>query len=116
MDPRLIRWSSSAGIWIGALAWATSTQLNYSLVPWVCTSGVRITPWTAAALAVIALLGSGLSVYAFRHRRERLETERPQAGTPHEMLAVLGIAIGVLFALIIVMQGVAGLFLTGCEK
>ena len=116
MQSRLIRWSSSAGIWIGALAWATSTQLNYSLVPWVCASGVRITLWIAAALAIIALLGAGVSTYAFRNRRERLETDTPQAGTPHEMLAALGIAIGILFALIISMQGVAGLFLTGCEK
>jgi hypothetical protein len=116
MDSHLIRRSSSAGIWIGALAWAASTQLNYSLVPWVCFSGIRITPWTAAVLALISLLGAALSGYAFRHRRERLETERPHAGTPHEMLAVLGMAIGVLFALVIIMQGLAGLFLTGCEK
>src|SRR3569623_620794 len=116
MDSHLIRRSSSAGIWIGAIAWATSTQLNYSLVPWVCSSGARITPWTAAALALIALLGASWSGYAFRHRRERIETERPQAGTPHEMLAVLGMTIGLLFALIIIMQGLAGLFITGCEK
>jgi hypothetical protein len=115
MESRVIRWSSSAGLWIGALAWATSTQLNYSLVPWVCSSGVRITPWTAAALAVIALAGAGVSAFSFRHRRERLKTQTPMAGTPHEMLAVIGMAAGLLFALIIVMQGTAGFFLTGCE-
>jgi hypothetical protein len=115
MDARLVKWSSSAGLWIGAFAWGTSTQLNYSLVPWVCSSGIRITPWTTAGLAIIALLGAGLSGYAFRHRRARLETQTPAAGTPHEMLAMIGIGAGLLFALIILMQGLAGLFLTGCE-
>jgi len=115
MDARLVRWSSSAGLWVGALSWATSTQLNYSLITWVCSSGVRLTPWTASALAVLALIGASVSAFAFMHRDQRLETQTPQAGTPHEMLAVIGIGAGVLFALIIVMQGVAGLFLTGCE-
>lgn len=115
MGARLVRWSSSAGLWVGALSWATSTQLNYSLVTWVCSSGVRLTPWTAWALAVLALIGAGISTYAFRHRRQRLEAQTPQAGTPHEMLAVIGMGAGVLFALVIVMQGVAGLFLSGCE-
>jgi hypothetical protein len=116
MGPRLVRWSSSAGLWIGALSWATSTQLNYALVSWVCSSGVRITPFIAGALAVVALLGAAISGVAFRRRRERIETQTPAAGTPHEMLAVIGIIAGVLFALIILMQGLAGLFLTGCEK
>lgn len=114
MDLRL-RLASSAGIWIGAFAWATSTQLNYSLVSWVCSSGVRITPFTAGALAVLALAGAAISGWAFRRRQTRLETHTPQAGTPHAMLAVLGIGAGLLFALIIIMQATAGLFLTGCE-
>jgi hypothetical protein len=116
MESRLIRWSSSAGLWIGALAWATSTELNYSLISWVCSSGIRLTPWTAAALAVLAMAGAGISAFAFLHRRQHLETAKPGAGTPHEMLAVIGMGAGVLFALIIAMQGVAGVFLTGCEK
>jgi hypothetical protein len=116
MDARLVRWTSSAGIWIGAFAWATSTQLNYSLVSWVCASGVRLTPITAGLLALLALVGAGVSGLAFRSRPSRLETQTPQAGTPHAMLAVLGMGIGLLFALIIIMQGAAGFFLTGCEK
>jgi hypothetical protein len=116
MDARLVRWTSSAGIWIGALAWATSTQLNYSLVPWLCASGLRVTPITAGVLALVALAGAGLSGLAFRHRLTRLETQTPGAGTPHAMLAVVGIGLGTLFALIIIMQGTAGLFLSGCEK
>lgn len=115
MDARLARWSSSTGLWVGALAWAVSTQLNYALVPWVCASGVRLIPWTAGGLALLAIVGAALSALAFRSRSERLETQTPAAGTPHEMMAVIGMAAGVLFALIIVMQGTASFFLTGCE-
>jgi hypothetical protein len=106
---------SSGGIWIGAVAWATSTQLNYSLVPWVCASGVRPTPWIAVALAMIALGGALLSWLAFGSRATRIGTETPEAGTPFEMLSIVGVGAGILFAVIIVMQGAASLFLTGCE-
>ena len=115
MDARLVRWSSSSGIWIGALAWATSTQLNYALVSWVCASGIRVIPWIAAALAVLALAGALLSSIAFRYRAGRLETNTPAGGTPHQMLAIVWIASGVLFAVIILLQGSASFFLTGCE-
>jgi hypothetical protein len=115
MDQRTGRLTSSAGIWIGALAWATSTQLNYSLVPWVCASGAPVVPWIAAGLAIISLLGAWLSWRSFVNRAERIETQTPEAGTPLEMLAVIGIASGILFAVIIALQGSAALFLTGCE-
>jgi hypothetical protein len=115
MDQRTGHFAASAGIWIGAFAWAVSTQLNYSLVPWVCASGVPIIPWIGAGLAVLALVGVFLSWRAFARRAQRLETETPAAGTPHEMLALISIGSGILFAVIIALQGVAPLFLTGCE-
>ena len=116
MDRHIAKSTSSTGLWVGALAWATSTQLNYSLVPWVCTTGIRITPWTAAGLAIVTLVGVAVSANAFRHRQGPLKTATPKGGTPHDMLAIIGVGAGTLFALIIVMQGLAGLFLTGCEK
>jgi len=115
MDARSARGSSSAGIWIGALAWAVSTQLNYALVPWMCTNGLRVAPWIAALLVLTALGGGLWSALAFRHRTGRLETNTPGAGTPHQMLAVIGILAALLFALVIALQGSANFFLTGCE-
>jgi hypothetical protein len=115
MEARLARWSSSAGIWIGALAWAISTQLNYALVSWVCVTRVPIIAWIAAVLVVLALGGGAWSAIAFRNRAGRLETNSPAAGTPHQMLAVVGMASALLFAIVIALQGAASLFLTGCE-
>jgi hypothetical protein len=115
MNTRLARWASSTGLWIGAAAWAASTLLNYVLVSWVCSSRLQIIPVVAGALALVAILGGFVSWRAFVGRTQRIATATPGAGTPHEMLAVIGMASGLLFALIIAMQGSASFFLTGCE-
>jgi hypothetical protein len=107
-------WLASAGAWIGFLAWAISTQLNYSLVPWECDSGARIIPWIALALIILALGGGALSLETYRRRGQRLETARPGAGTPFEMLAAIGMVAAVLFALVIALQGAAGLIVPRC--
>ena len=41
--------------------------------------------------------------------------DRPEAGVPHKLLAGIGALSGALFSTVIVMQGVAALFLSGCE-
>jgi hypothetical protein len=107
-------WLASAGAWIGVLAWFTNTQLNYSLVPWECDTGVRITPWIALGLAVLALAGGATSFRSFRRRRQRLETSMPAAGTPFEMLAVVGMGASILFALIVALQGAAAFIVLRC--
>jgi hypothetical protein len=107
-------WLASAGVWVGFLAWATSTQLNYSLVPWECDTGFRVVPWIALGLIVLALGGGATSLQSFRRRGQRLETGTPEAGTPFEMLAVIGMAASVLFALIVALQGAADLIVPRC--
>jgi hypothetical protein len=107
-------WLASAGVWVGFIAWATSTQLNYSLVPWECDKGFRVIPWIALGLIVLALGGGTISLRSFRRRGQRLETCTPKAGTPFEMLAAIGMAASVLFALVIVLQGAADLIVPRC--
>jgi hypothetical protein len=108
-------WLASAGSWVGFLAWATSTQLNYSLVPWECDTGLRITPWVALALMLIALAGGVLSWRSFRARSQRLATHTPAAGTPFAMLAIVGMLTSLLFSLIIGLQGSAALIVMRCS-
>jgi hypothetical protein len=107
-------WLASGGAWIGFFSWGTSTQLNYSLVPWECDTGIHLTPWLALGLAALAVAGSAVSLQSFRHRSQRLGTQTPVAGTPFEMLAVVGMAAGVLFALIVALQGGAALIVPRC--
>jgi hypothetical protein len=107
-------WLATAGSWLGFLAWATSTQLNYSLVPWECDTGLSLTPWIALGLVLLALAGGVLSWRSFVARSQRLATHTPTAGTPFGMLAILGILSSVLFALIIALQGTAALIVMRC--
>jgi hypothetical protein len=107
-------WLASSGAWVGFLAWATSTQLNYSLVPWECDTGARIVPWIALALIMLSLGGGALSLETYRRRGQRLETATPEAGTPFEMLAAVGVAAAVLFALVIALQGIAAFIVPRC--
>ena len=105
----------AAGFGLGALAWGTSTELNYALVPKVCGSHWPLIPLAAAILALIAALGFALSVMAWRQDRSLPSPDRPEAGVPHKLLAGIGALSGALFTTIILMQGVAALFLSGCE-
>jgi hypothetical protein len=104
----------AAGFGFGAIAWATSTELNYALAPKVCVIHWPLVPVAAAILALIALGGagtSGIALWSDRH----LPRKAVQGGVSHKMVASIGVLAGLLFAAIIVMQGLANFFLSGCE-
>ncbi len=104
-----------AGLAAGPTAWAVSTQLNYALANWSCEHQMRIVPILALALAAIALGGAFLSARAWRASgpdQASLESE----GTPRRFLAGMSLLMAVLFAVVILAQGSAGLVLNGCER
>jgi hypothetical protein len=105
---------AAAGLVTGPAAWGISTQLNYALVPWVCASGWRVIPIATLILVALGLFGTAVSWRAW-HRAPSLRSESAAAGEPAELLAILGVLSGALFSLIVLMQGSASLFLTGCE-
>ena len=105
----------AAGLAAGALAWATSTELNYALAPTVCIVRWPLIPVAAALLALIALAGIYLSAVAWRRDRAHPSTAPSEGGVQHKLLAGIGIGSGVLFTIIIILQGSANLFLSGCE-
>jgi hypothetical protein len=98
-----------AGLATGPGAWAVSTQLNYSLAPWQQSHHVQATPFTAAALALAALLGAVLSWIALRKWRDWSPAE--SGGDPPHLLAGIGLLSGVLFAVVIALQGAAPLII-----
>jgi hypothetical protein len=105
----------SAGLIGGPLAWGISTQLNYALSPWLCDTSVPVVELIATVLVILSLAGALLSWRALRHLRDGPGIDAPTSYAPHRMIALVGVAAGLLFALIIAMQGTAALFLDGCR-
>lgn len=119
----------SAGLFAGPTAWLVSTQANYALAPWICTHGLRLVPIVAIPLVLVSLAGGFLSWRAFRQPQEgdgrtvpspdgsRARTlDAPEGGRPHRLVAAIGILMALLFALAIVLHGVAGMVFDGCER
>ena len=106
--------TSWGGLLAGPTAWAVSTQHNYVLVPWPCAHSMRIVPALSFGLAAIALLGGVLSWRAGRMGGAAFKPER-EAGT-ERFVARLGMLAAGLFALVILMQGSAGLIIDGCSR
>jgi hypothetical protein len=94
-----------AGLASGATAWATSTQLNYALAG-TGHGDFPVVPVLALVLAAIALAGGALSWRAWRQSPESVAT--PATGIPHAFLAGVGTMSAILFAAVIVLQGLAG--------
>jgi hypothetical protein len=107
---------SWAGLVLGPTCWAISTQLNYALVPWFCARRLDMVPVIAVGLVAISLIGALWSWLAW-HRHDGPGIHLPeQDGHPHHLLCGIGVASGVLFAIVIAMQGVAGLILNACVR
>jgi hypothetical protein len=105
----------SAGLYAGALSWMASTQANYALVPVVCShKGIWLVPLLSLCLAVISVLGGLLSWRALAVRYVHPETHA--GGRPHYFLAWVSSGSAALFAAVILLQGVAGIVLQGCER
>jgi len=97
-----------AGLLLGPGAWAIATELGYAMVPWACRQDLRLLPWLMAALATLALAGGLWSARALRAMPPREHRAR--------FVTAIAAAIGLLFALVIALQGSAALFLAGCER
>jgi hypothetical protein len=107
--------ASWAGLFCGPAAWAVATQLNYALVPWLCAKGAIAVPWIALGLAAAALIGMLLSWRALLAAKAG-SADLPRLARTERFLAGIGILMAILFALVILLQGFAGLVFEGCER
>ena len=106
----------SAGLWAGPVAWLVSTQANYSLADLDCRLDIPLVPIVALALVAISLAGGFLSWRALGEHGEGQALIPWRDGHPHRFVAAIGVAMALLFAMAITLQGTAGLFLSGCER
>jgi hypothetical protein len=95
----------------GPLAWFALLQTNYALVHWACATGhaavIRWLPVGALAIAAAALVASWRA-----SRTSRTEDATPAGAT--RILASLGMALAVLFLLVIVATLLPTFVLTPC--
>ncbi len=106
----------SAGIYAGPGAWLIDTQANYALVPWVCGHQMQIVPLVAAAMLALSLFGGFLSWRGYASAGGSSRSDSPVGGRPHRFVALMGIACAILFGIVIVVHGAAGMVFHGCER
>jgi hypothetical protein len=105
-----------AGLAAGPACWAVSTQLNYALVQPFCDRSVNVVPLIAGALVIVSLAGALWSLLAGARYGGSASSVLDKDGNPRKFLAGVGLAAGVLFALVIAMQGFAALVLDPCLR
>jgi hypothetical protein len=103
----------AAGLIAGPAAWAVSTQGGYAATAFVCATHASWLLFLTAALLASVSLGGAYISYA---TTPLLFTSGTAEGRPRTFLAAIGVGTGVLFSLVIALQGVAAFTFTGCER
>ena len=88
---------------------------GYSLVSANCGEATRIVVFTAMITLALAVVGGLLSAPAWFARSAPGIDETPERAAPRGMIAGVSVLAALLFSLVIVLQGAAGLILQGCQ-
>jgi hypothetical protein len=105
-----------SGLVAGPLSWMLNTQVNYSLVEWFCSAGWNLVPAIAAVFTLTSLAGGAISWFVWPHHERAGMRISEQDGHPHQLVRGISVAAGLLFALVIALQGVAGLIVGTCQR
>ena len=105
-----------AGMFIGPAAWALNLEINYSLVKWTCASGnSEVLPILSAAALALVAGGLGLSWWCFSRLRQQAAVQGGRVVDRSHFLAVAGISLNALFALLILTSGSLHFIVGPCE-
>jgi hypothetical protein len=105
---------AGVGFFAGPAAWAVHQQIGYMLVPVSCQSRVMWVPILTLLAIAVTLAGGYVSWMPWR-RSDEVEAAS-DAMRAHRFLAVLSALFALLFALAILLQGAATLFMSGCQR
>jgi hypothetical protein len=101
---------ASAGLLLGPIFWAINTQLGQILPYQDCAAHVRMSAILSLGLAFMTI---GCGVVSWRGYR----MIGPSAiARSLRFLAAMSCSAALIFAYALILQAVAGLVLTGCEK
>jgi hypothetical protein len=104
------------GLLVGASAWAISTQLGYSLVSRNCDLAGGVVPLIAAICLAMAVTGGALSLPAWSADERQIVRAGGGDARPRRFFAVITVLTALVFALAILLQGVASLIVSGCQR
>lgn len=97
---------SWAGLATGPVAWWLFMHINHALLNWACEVSWSPTPVLAAVFSLISLAGAFGSWRAWGRYIGPGIRVREQGGHPGYLMSGLGVATGLLFAAVIVIQGI----------
>jgi hypothetical protein len=90
------------GLFAGPLAWGVNLEVNYSLVKWACESGhVAVLTLVSCMALVVVTAGGRLSWRGWTRLRRDADPRGCRAIDRSYFLAVAGLALNALFALLI---------------
>ena len=105
---------AGVGFFVGPAAWALHQQIGYMLVPVSCANRVMLVPILTLLAVSVALAGGFVSWVPWRNAEESQNASDNMRA--HRFLAQLSGLFAVLFALAILLQGAATLFMGGCQR
>src|SRR5436190_12229220 len=106
-------------LWVGILGapitWAVQFQTCYALVPWVCRHDWHSLLWIVPLIAVLLTAAGGFACAA-TWRRVGGGWPRSTDDIPERtrFLAVLGTFTSAIFAMLIIWQAIAGIYIHPC--
>jgi hypothetical protein len=105
-----------AGFFLGPAAWGLNLEINYSLVKWACASGTpeALSLLSLGALALVAI-GFTLSWRCYAQLRPQADLRGGAVVDRSYFLAVAGLWLNALSALLIVTAGALHFIVSPCE-
>lgn len=106
-----------AGVLAGPLATLTQLQVNYALVLWACGARREWALHLVSLLALLVAVAAGLLSWRnWRRAGGGWEAEGAGVVPRSRFMAVVGVLISVLAALVVVAQWIAIFFYDPCER
>jgi hypothetical protein len=104
------------GLAAGPIGWFVYHVVSYALVPWSCDRGSRVGGFLVMLVALLVVAGGGVAAWRDARRRREVSDEAATPAGRARFLAHLGLSLCLLFALVIVMEGVGKLYFDPCQR
>jgi hypothetical protein len=105
--------AACAGLIAGPAVWAANTQLGEILPYTDCASGFR---WSALNSFLAVLVSLAAAAVSWRAARAEVAGQEPDRSMVFDFTGGFSALLALVFAFALLLQGLASLVLTGCER